>query len=109
MSNSQADHYTFVLDGKERLGADFDDDADVLYLWRGDEPRPSISLSSIEGHLVRVAMDSAEIVGFTIFGWGGLDRPNVIKVTVPAIARDQDDEPVSPAPTTHDLKLLVPA
>lgn len=109
MSDSQGiDGYTFLLDGKEKLGADYDAYADVLYLWRSDAPVNAISLTAIEGHLVRVHPESGQLVGFTIFGWEGeLRRQGPIKVTVPVIGRD-DDGHIDEEPTTHNLE-LVPA
>jgi len=51
------------------LGFSYDDTADVLYLWRGDAPRPAISLTTDEGIVVRFDEDSGELVGFTILNW----------------------------------------
>ncbi len=50
----------------EPLGAEYDEQADILYLWRGD-PTGDLLLTTAEGHLVRIDPETAEIVGFTIF------------------------------------------
>ena len=105
MSDSQGTEFIFLLDGKERLGADYDSFADVLYLWRGGGPTGAISLTSIEGHLVRVDPETGDIVGFTIFGWEGeLNQQGPIRVTVPVIGLDDDHQPHEP--TTHNLELI---
>ena len=92
MSGSHSiDEYIFILDDDEELGASHDEEADVLYLWRGDAPREAMSIESREGHLVRVDPDTGEIVGFTIFGWDGqLRDKGEFTVTAPAIARDSE-------------------
>ncbi len=108
MSDSQGTDFIFLLDGEERLGADYDEFADVLYLWRGEEPTQAISLTSMEGHLVRLDPETGDLVGFTIFGWEGeLKRRGPIKVTVPVIGLNDDDQQRQ-EPTTHKLD-LVPA
>lgn len=109
-ASPSADSYIFLLDGKEQLGADFDEFADVLYLCRGDEPVPAISLTSNEGHLVRINDETGEIVGFTIFGWDGELNRGTIQVTVPVIARSHDedeDDDRATQPQTHELELVL--
>ena len=59
----------FRLDGDELLGHSYDEEADVLYLWRGAAPRTAVGLTTPAGHVVRVDEASGEIVGFTIFNW----------------------------------------
>jgi hypothetical protein len=112
MSGSQdVDRPMFLLDGREELGADYDKFADVLYLWRGDAPRAAVSLTSVEGHLVRIDAETGELAGFTIFGWEGeLNRQGPIRITVPALSvDDDDDEPRRRQESrTHELE-LVPA
>lgn len=61
--------WRFRLDGEEPLGFDYDDEADVLYLWRGDGPREAIGLTTPDGHVVRLDEETGEIVGFTVFNW----------------------------------------
>jgi len=67
MPVSHPDKLKYLLDGEEKLGSSYDEQADILYLWRGEGPRHAISLTSSEGHLVRLDPGSAEILGFTIF------------------------------------------
>ena len=62
-------NWHFRLDGAEPLGFDYDDEADVLYLWRGDEPREAVGLTTPESHVARLDEETGEIVGFTIFNW----------------------------------------
>ena len=85
------DGYIFTLDGTEQLDASYDEGADVLYLWRGAEPREAMSIESREGHLVRVDAETGELVGFTIFEWNGqLRDAGEFTVTSPAIVRDTE-------------------
>jgi uncharacterized protein YuzE len=93
----------FVLDGHERLGSEFDAEADVLYLWRGDAPVEAMSVTSNEGHLVRVDIATGEIVGFTIFGRDATFESGSIDVTVPAIGSAQDPAGIV---RKHELALV---
>jgi hypothetical protein len=105
MSASPPDYQTFLLNGVERLGVDYDERADVLYLWRGDAPRKAICVDSTEGFLVRFAFDSDEIVGFTILDfcrrWQADDQETpTLTVTLPSLGlRDG----VVSAPQIHTL------
>lgn len=90
MSVSHPDNLNYLLDGEEQLGASYDEQADVLYLWRGDEPREAFTLNSEEGYLVRLDPESFEIVGFTIFDfcrrWQEDDHTiTTLRVTVPSL------------------------
>lgn len=89
MSVSHPDSLTYLLDGQERLKASYDEVADVLYVWRGDEPREAIALTSEEGHLIRLDPDTNEVVGFTIFDfhrrWQQPDPETTLTVTVPSL------------------------
>jgi uncharacterized protein YuzE len=67
MSVSHPDRLAYLLDGKEQLSASYDEQADILYLWRGDAPREAVTLNSEEGYLVRLDPDTYKVVGFTIF------------------------------------------
>ena len=89
MPVSHPDELKYLMDGEEALGASFDEAADILYLWRGDGPRHAISLTSSEGHLVRLDPETAEIVGFTIFDFCARwqeEGHTVIPINVPAFA-----------------------
>ena len=86
MPASHPDNPHYLLNGKEELGADYDEQADILYLWRGEGPRDAVSLTSNEGHLVRLDPDSAEIVGFTIFDFSARwqdEGHTVIPINIP--------------------------
>lgn len=56
-------------DGREQLNASYDECADVLYLWRGDDPREAISFHTEDGPLVRVDPSTGELVGVTLLDW----------------------------------------
>jgi len=74
---------TFALDGKF-LASDYDDVADVLYLWV-EEPRPAITYETTQGHLVQLDPDTREFVGVTIVDfkarWEGVE----ITIEVPVV------------------------
>ena len=63
------DPFKFTLNGEIVLGCSYDEEADILYLWPGDEPRPGVAIQTPEGHLVRFDPDTRELVGITIFDW----------------------------------------
>lgn len=63
------DSASFLLDGEERLCFDYDEQADILYLWRGEAPRPAISLTTDDGIVIRFDELSGEVVGFTVINW----------------------------------------
>lgn len=98
--------WRFRLDGEELLGADYDDEADVLYLWRGDAPREAVGLTTPDGNVVRLDEETGEVVGFTIFNWLGLwtDVGGAIVFEVP----DLEAARGSLAHGHHELE-LVPA
>ena len=56
-----------ILDKKENLNWDYDEEADVLYISIG-EPVKALGLDSGEGVIVRYQEDTGEVVGVTIIG-----------------------------------------
>ncbi len=74
---------TFALDGKF-LTSDYDDVADVLYLWV-EEPRAAVTYETTQGHLVQLDPDTREFVGVMILDfkarWEGVE----ITIEVPVI------------------------
>jgi uncharacterized protein YuzE len=66
---------TFALDGKF-LTSDYDEDADVLYLW-AESPCPAVTYETRDGHLVQLDPDTREFVGVAIVDykarWEGQD------------------------------------
>ena len=74
---------TFALDGKF-LTSDYDDEADVLYLWV-DSPCPAVTYETSQGHLVQLDPETREFVGVTIVDykarWAGKD----ITVEIPVV------------------------
>ena len=94
----------FRLDGAELLGHSYNDEADVLYLWRGVAPREAIGLTTPEGHVIRIDEATGEIVGFTIFNWGSVwsrtGRP--LEIDVPSL--DAAERTI--AASRHELTLV---
>ena len=56
-----------ILDKKENLNWDYDEDADVLYISIG-KPQKAIGIDIGEGVIIRYKEDSGEVVGLTIIG-----------------------------------------
>lgn len=56
-----------ILESKENLNWDYDEEADVLYISLG-EPKEALGLDVGDGVIVRYMEDSGEIVGLTILG-----------------------------------------
>jgi uncharacterized protein YuzE len=57
-----------ILDRKERLDWDYDEDADVLYISIG-EPRKALGLDIGDGSVVRYVEETGEVVGLTVIGF----------------------------------------
>lgn len=57
-----------ILEKKEKLNWDYDEDADVLYI-SITKPQEAIGIDVGEGIIVRYKEDSKEIVGLTIIGF----------------------------------------
>jgi uncharacterized protein YuzE len=56
-----------ILEKKENLDWDYDEDADVLYISIG-EPTKAVSVDVGEGVIVRYSEEKGEVVGLTIIG-----------------------------------------
>jgi uncharacterized protein YuzE len=56
-----------IMDKKESLNWDYDEEADVLYLSIG-KPTKALGVDIGEGVIVRYAEDKEEVVGLTIIG-----------------------------------------
>jgi uncharacterized protein YuzE len=56
-----------ILDKKENLNWDYDEEADVLYISIG-EPRKAVGIDIGEGAIVRYIEETAEVVGLTLIG-----------------------------------------
>ena len=56
-----------ILDKKENLNWDYDEEADVLYISTG-EPVKALGLDIGEGVIVRYKEETGEVVGLTIIG-----------------------------------------
>lgn len=72
--------------------ADYDPDGDVLYLHVG-EPQPAEGEETPEGHVLRFAPGTQQIVGLTIINAKHvLDRDGRLVVTVPGTVEASTDE-----------------
>ena len=56
-----------ILDRKENLDWEYDEEADVLYISIG-EPKKALGIDIGEGSIVRYREDTGEVVGLTIVG-----------------------------------------
>ena len=56
-----------ILDKKENLNWDYDEEADVLYISVG-EPQKALGIDIGEGAIVRYKEETGEVVGFTLMG-----------------------------------------
>lgn len=56
-----------ILDKKEKLNWDYDEEADVLYISIG-EPRKALGVDIGEGAVVRYIEATGEVVGLTLIG-----------------------------------------
>ena len=74
---------TFALDGKF-LTSDYDDDADILYLWV-ESPCSAVTYETSQGHVVQLDPETREFVGVTIVDykarWAGKD----ITIEIPVV------------------------
>jgi len=56
-----------ILEKKENLNWDYDEEADVLYISIG-EPRKALGIEIGEGAIVRYIEETREVVGLTLMG-----------------------------------------
>ena len=56
-----------LLEKKENLNWDYDEEADVLYISIG-EPRKALGIDIGEGAIVRYIEETREVVGLTLMG-----------------------------------------
>ena len=56
-----------ILEKKENLNWDYDEEADVLYISIG-EPRKALGIDIGEGAIVRYIEETREVVGLTLMG-----------------------------------------
>ena len=92
MSVSHPDSLHFKLNDKPVTSA-YDEQADILYLWLGKKPQEAISVTSNEGHLVRLHPETYKIVGVTVFDfcrkWQADDPGGSIEFTLPSLGEDE--------------------
>jgi len=90
MSESRFESHNYLLDGSEPLTARYDDEADVLYLWRGEEAGEGVGLTTDEGIVILFNPEDGEIVGFTLIDWRARwAGQEIIEITVPAVGATQ--------------------
>lgn len=107
MSESRFETPDYLLDDSERLTARYDDEADVLYLWRGEEAAEGVGLTTDEGIVILFAPEDGEIVGFTLLDWRARwAGREVIDIIVPAVGPTQ---PVNGSGTKHRVLAATPA
>lgn len=73
---------TFAINGKPVETSDYDDIADILYLWVG-EPRPAITYETTQGHLVQLDPESREFLGVAILDYKATWEGQTITIDVP--------------------------
>ena len=56
-----------ILDKKENLNWDYDEEADVLYISVG-EPQKALGIDIGEGAIVRYKEETGEVIGLTLMG-----------------------------------------
>ncbi|MEW5768287.1 MAG: DUF2283 domain-containing protein [bacterium] len=56
-----------ILDKKENLNWEYDEEADVLYISIG-EPRKAVGVDIGEGAIIRYIEETKEVVGLTLIG-----------------------------------------
>jgi uncharacterized protein YuzE len=73
----------FALDGKF-LTSDYDEEADILYLWV-DEPRRAITYETSEGHHVQLDPETREFVGVAILDFKSRWEDRTITLEIPVV------------------------
>jgi uncharacterized protein YuzE len=56
-----------ILDRKENLNWDYDEEADVLYISIG-EPQEALGIDIGEGSIIKYREETSEVVGLTLIG-----------------------------------------
>lgn len=74
---------TFAIDGTA-LTPDYDEDADILYLWV-EGPRPAVTYETRDGHLVQLDPSTRDFVGVAIIDYKARWEGAEIRVEVPIV------------------------
>ena len=74
---------TFKLDGKF-LVSDYDEEADILYLWV-EGPCPAQTYETSDGHLVQLAPETREFVGVALIDYRARWEGQEITIEVPTV------------------------
>ncbi len=106
MSASPIANVKFFLDDDEPLEAEYDEEADVLYLWRQGGPSEGVGLTTEDGMVVRFDPDTGEAVGFTLLDWAVRWRRQKrieIRLEIPAHGSSEHEDEAR----THRVLALV--
>jgi hypothetical protein len=75
---------TFAIDGEPVGTSDYDEIADILYLWMG-EPRPAVTYETAQGHLVQLDPETREFLGLAIIDYKATWEGKSIAFDVPVV------------------------
>jgi hypothetical protein len=77
---------TFAINGTPVGTSDYDDVADILYLWVG-EPQPAITYETADGHLVQLDPTTREFLGVAVVDYKASWEGRTITFEVPVVER----------------------
>ena len=75
---------TFAINGDPVGTSDYDEVADILYLWV-DEPRKAITYETADGHLVQLDPETRDFVGVAIIDYKAAWEGRSITIDVPVV------------------------
>jgi hypothetical protein len=74
----------FLINGKPVGTTDYDEVADILYLWVG-EPCPAVTYETTEGHLVQLDPELRTLVGVAIVDYRAAWEGQTITFDAPVV------------------------
>jgi uncharacterized protein YuzE len=77
---------TFAINGEPVGTSDYDEVADILYLWE-NEPQPAITYETADGHLVQLDPETHEFVGVAILDFKATWEGRSITIDVPVVEK----------------------
>lgn len=75
---------TFAINGKPVGTSDYDEVADILYLWVA-EPRPAVTYETTDGHLVQLDPESRALLGVAIVDYRATWEGKTITFDAPVV------------------------
>lgn len=75
---------TFAINGKPVGTSDYDEVADILYLWV-TEPRPAVTYETVDGHLVQLDPESRTLVGVAVIDYEATWKGKTITFEAPVV------------------------